>query len=121
MHARGGGHYYYDWSSFPWVAPLLVGVGLLKNPLDTPICLSGKALSPVDEVVAMDSLLTVNEAAQVLRCDPRTVLELVRSGRLPALRLRRSYRIRRDALRVLDVQTAERAAEAPAGTAAGAA
>ncbi len=43
-------------------------------------------------------MLTVPEAAQILRIDKITVYELARAGRIPALRIGRRVLIPRDAL-----------------------
>lgn len=41
-----------------------------------------------------DVLMTVAEAAGYLRCHPQTVRSLIHSGRLPAVKLNRQYRIK---------------------------
>jgi len=43
----------------------------------------------------MEELLTMEEAAKILRVDYKTVYRLVRSGELPAGRVGRVYRIKR--------------------------
>jgi excisionase family DNA binding protein len=40
--------------------------------------------------------LTVNEAADILRCHPATLRVLIREGKIKATRLGRVYRIHRD-------------------------
>ena len=50
--------------------------------------------------------LTTTEVAEILRVDPRTVRRLVRSGRLPALRLDRFLRFRPDAIDALKAESA---------------
>lgn len=45
-----------------------------------------------------DTLLTVPEAAQLLRVHESTVRRLVRSGGLPGLRVGRQWRVDRDGL-----------------------
>lgn len=42
-----------------------------------------------------DSLVTVEQAAEILNLHPKTVLRYVRDGRLPATRIGKSYRITR--------------------------
>jgi excisionase family DNA binding protein len=46
-----------------------------------------------------EELLTVAEVAGVLRLPPSTVYELIRRGKLPAVRAGRSLRVPRDALK----------------------
>ncbi|MBW3576840.1 MAG: helix-turn-helix domain-containing protein [Actinobacteria bacterium] len=46
----------------------------------------------------MDELLTVAEVADLLRVSTMTVYRLIRSGELPAVRVGRNYRVRRDEL-----------------------
>jgi len=47
---------------------------------------------------ATRSLLTVEQAADVLSLHPKTVLRHIREGRLPATRIGKGYRIERSAL-----------------------
>ncbi len=50
----------------------------------------------------MNELMKVHEVAKALRLSARTVYEMVRSGELPALRLRgRSWRVRAEDLQRL--------------------
>ena len=49
----------------------------------------------------MSRAMTVREAAEVLGVCEGTVMALIHGGRLPALRLRRSYRVRPDDLAAL--------------------
>ncbi|HEX2842276.1 helix-turn-helix domain-containing protein [Hyphomicrobium sp.] len=42
-----------------------------------------------------DSLVTVEQAAELLNLHPKTVLRYIRDGRLPATRIGKSYRIAR--------------------------
>lgn len=58
-----------------------------------------------------DGLLTVAEASGELRVHPNTTRALIRAGLLPALRVGRQYRIKREALQSLEMETA-RAAKA---------
>lgn len=53
----------------------------------------GRASSPLDEG---RELLTTNEVAAVLSCSTRFVERVRRDGRLPAIRLGKVYRYRRD-------------------------
>ncbi len=46
-----------------------------------------------------DEMLTVHEVAQLLRVEPRTVRDWIRTGQLPAIRIGRMLRIRRGDLR----------------------
>lgn len=46
-------------------------------------------------------LLTPAQVAEILRCTPRTVHNLIQDGRLPAVRVGRRYRIPRSALDAL--------------------
>jgi excisionase family DNA binding protein len=46
-----------------------------------------------------EELLTVAEVAGILRLPPSTVYELIRRGKLPAVRAGRSLRVPRDALK----------------------
>lgn len=41
----------------------------------------------------VDTLLTVDQAAQWLRCSPTTIRRLCREGHLPAIRVRSEWRI----------------------------
>lgn len=52
-----------------------------------------------DPGIEESETLTMRETARELRCSERTVWTLVHSGSIPALRLGRSVRIRREALR----------------------
>ena len=45
-----------------------------------------------------DELLTAQEVAEILRLRVQAVYEYIRLGRLPAVRLRKSYRISREDL-----------------------
>lgn len=45
-----------------------------------------------------DSLVTVEQAAELLNLHPKTVLRYIRDGRLPATRVGKSYRIARKKL-----------------------
>lgn len=49
----------------------------------------------------MESLVTVEQAAEHLRLHPKTVLRYIRDGRLPATRVGKSYRIARASLEAL--------------------
>jgi excisionase family DNA binding protein len=56
-----------------------------------------------DAEVATDDLLTRAEAARYLRVSDRTVSRLIRTGKLPALRIGRAVRVRHaDLLDMLD-------------------
>lgn len=44
---------------------------------------------------AAEELRTVDDAAQLLKLHPKTVLRFIRRGRLPATRVGKAYRIRR--------------------------
>lgn len=44
---------------------------------------------------------TINEAAEILKLNPRTVYNYVRAGKIEAARFGRAYRISEDALRKL--------------------
>ncbi len=46
----------------------------------------------------MDELLTVAEVAGLLRVSTMTVYRLIRTGELPAVRVGRNYRVRRNDL-----------------------
>lgn len=46
----------------------------------------------------MDGLLTVAEVAGLLRVSTMTVYRLIRTGELPAVRVGRNYRVRRNDL-----------------------
>jgi excisionase family DNA binding protein len=53
-------------------------------------------------------LLTAQEVADLLRVSSMTVYRLIRSGELPAVRVGRSYRVRRDDLhQYLDLQVVD--------------
>ena len=54
-------------------------------------------------------LVTVEQAAETLKLHPRTVLRHIRSGRLPATRIGKSYRIDRAKLDALTGATSDRA------------
>lgn len=54
-------------------------------------------------------LVTVEQAAKTLKLHPRTVLRHIRSGRLPATRIGKSYRIDRSKLDALTGATSDRA------------
>lgn len=45
--------------------------------------------------------LTTKEAAQVLSVSPRVLLQLIKDGRLPAIKLGRAYRIKKTDLDAL--------------------
>jgi len=51
--------------------------------------------------IADSGLLTILEAAQMLRLGRSTLYELIYSGRLPSVKIGRSRRIPRDAVRKL--------------------
>ena len=54
-------------------------------------------------------LLTPDEAADILRLSRSTIYELLRTGALPSLRIRRSRRVRTDAIRAfIDERDEER-------------
>lgn len=55
-----------------------------------------------------DVLMTVAEAAGYLRCHPQTVRSLIHSGRLPAVKLNRQYRIKLEDLQA-GVRVSDRA------------
>lgn len=46
----------------------------------------------------MNQILTVEDASKILSLHPFTVLKLIRSGRLKAVKIGRVYRIRESAL-----------------------
>lgn len=48
--------------------------------------------------------LTVNEAAEILRVSRDTVFSLIRSGKLPAFKVGKQFRIRRDTINNISTQ-----------------
>lgn len=52
-------------------------------------------------MIEEDGLLTVNEAAKVLRIARQTAYSMVNSGELPSIRLRRVIRVPRAAIKRL--------------------
>lgn len=65
--------------------------GSIKNP----VLGRGKAEPTRKKMSVMEELLTMDEAAKILRVDYKTVYRLVRTGELPAGKVGRVYRIRR--------------------------
>ena len=61
----------------------------------------------------MTTFLSVNEAADELRVQPRTVRDYIRSGRLAATRIGKQYRIRVEDLRLLTGAPASAPTAAP--------
>jgi excisionase family DNA binding protein len=57
--------------------------------------------SPPPPLGHVRSLLTVNDVAEILRLNPRSVRRLIADGRLPVVRLRGAVRIRPEAVEEL--------------------
>ncbi len=63
-----------------------------------PTELLGSGAHPRSYTGQMDELLTVGEVAGLLRVSTMTVYRLIRTGELPAVRVGRNYRVRRNDL-----------------------
>jgi len=46
-------------------------------------------------------ILTVRDAAEMLRCSPSTILRMIQRGELPAVKMAKEYRIKREAIEKL--------------------
>jgi excisionase family DNA binding protein len=88
----------------PLVGPVLVTTCDMPEPQLRPSAggssPAAKAVPPpAAQAQSSSGMLTVPEVAAQLRLDPQTVRRLILSGRLPAVRLVRQYRVKSEDLR----------------------